>query len=253
VDVGDVSPDLTVASYTLGTGAEAPMDLAGNLMVSTALPSSNLGVNSALVMNGSSNASFASVTQAITEGNAGATILTVTVNLDIASTSDLTVNYRVMSSGANAATAGDFVGSLLPSGVITFAAGETSKTFTVEIAGDVVIEANETFQIVMDSPSLGLIVTGPADTVTITNDDAVATSPRNLTAGNDTYVAVDNLTPWVSGGNGNDSMDARGAGVTASVVFDGGAGNDTLFGGVASDQLLGGAGMKVLSRFNFCI
>jgi Ca2+-binding RTX toxin-like protein len=246
VELGDVSPDLTVASYTLGAGALAPMDLAGNLMVSTALPASNLASNSALVINGSSDASFAVATQAITEGNAGTTLLSVTVNLDIASSSDLTVNYRIVSSGANAATASDFVGSLLPSGTVTFTAGQTSQTFAVEIAGDVQIEANETFQVVMESPSLGLAIVGTADTVTITNDDATATSPRNLTAGNDVYVAVDNLTPWVAGGNGNDSMDARGAGVTASVVFDGGAGNDTLYGGVVSDQLIGGAGNDTL-------
>jgi Ca2+-binding RTX toxin-like protein len=245
VGLGDTSADLTVVSYALGVGGATPLDLAGNAIVSTALPiSTNLDANKSLVINGSSNVSFNVATQAVTEGNTGSTTLNVTVNLDRPAVGDLTVNYHVVSSGSFAAIASDFIAAQqLPSGTITFVNGQSTATFSIAIAGDTQIEASETFQIILDTPATGLVITGAAQTVTVTTDDGAV---RNLTANNDTYNATNNTTPWVSGGNGIDIMDARGVGVTSSVVFDGGAGNDTLFGGVASDQLVGGAGTDTL-------
>jgi len=244
VGLGDTSTDLTVVSYALGVGGATPLDLAGNAIVSTALPiSTNLDANKALVINGSSNVGFNLASQAVTEGNAGSTTLNVTVNLDRPAVGDLTVNYHVVSSGSFAAIAIDFTAVQLPSGTITFVNGQSTATFSIAIAGDTQIEASETFQIILDTPATGLVINGAAQTVTVTTDDGAV---RNLTANNDTYNATNNTTPWVSGGNGIDIMDARGVGVTSSVVFDGGAGNDTLFGGVASDQLVGGAGTDAL-------
>ena len=53
VQAGDASDDLNVKSYALGTGAEAPADLAGNLMVASVLPtaSDSLAGSKALVIN----------------------------------------------------------------------------------------------------------------------------------------------------------------------------------------------------------
>src|SRR5205807_5576378 len=45
---------------------------------------------------------------------------------------------------------------------------------------------------------------------------------------------------YVFGGDGNDTIDARGT--TAGVVVVGGAGNDSVYGGSGNDVLIGGAG-----------
>ena len=53
-------------------------------------------------------------------------------------------------------------------------------------------------------------------------------------------------TPFTGTGNTLDNMMAAGAGVTASVTLDGGAGNDNLFGGTPADVLIGGLGNDTL-------
>lgn len=57
-----------------------------------------------------------------------------------------TVNWAV--SGGTATAAG-FTGGVLPGGSISFTVGETSKTITVNVAGDTAVEANEAFNVVL--------------------------------------------------------------------------------------------------------
>ena len=52
-----------------------------------------------------------------------------TVSLDRAGVTSQTVAWAVSGSGAHAADGGDLVGGVLPSGTLTFAAGETTKSF----------------------------------------------------------------------------------------------------------------------------
>ena len=62
-------------------------------------------------------------------------------------TGGLDRSYAVTGSGANPATAADFAGGVLPTGTVSFAAGETSKTITVNVAGDSTVEAGENFTV----------------------------------------------------------------------------------------------------------
>jgi len=70
--------------------------------------------------------------------------------------------------GANAA---DFVGSALPSGTISFAAGEASKTIIINVAGDTAVETDEGFIVTLSAPIAASIATASA-TGTIRNDNA---------------------------------------------------------------------------------
>jgi hypothetical protein len=81
------------------------------------------------------------------------------------------VNYAVGGTGTAAANGNDFAGGTLPSGTITFAAGETSKTITINVAADSTNEANETFQVTL-SGATGAQITGGTATGTILNDDS---------------------------------------------------------------------------------
>jgi len=70
------------------------------------------------------------------EGNSGSTAFTYTLNR----TGDLSgivgVNWMVSPTGVDGA---DFVGGGLPTGLVTFAAGQFSASFVVNVAGDTVI------------------------------------------------------------------------------------------------------------------
>ena len=59
------------------------------------------------------------------------------------------------------------------SGTLTFAQGETSKTITVQVTGDTVVEANETFSLVLSNPSAGYQLINSTATGTIFDDDGV--------------------------------------------------------------------------------
>ena len=104
----------------------------------------------------------------IAEGNSGTSNMTFTVKLSQAAAGPVTVNY---STADGTATAGsDYAAK---TGTLTFAAGETSKTITVAVTGDTVVEANETFAVKLAGASGATIATGQA-TGTIVNDDVAA-------------------------------------------------------------------------------
>jgi hypothetical protein len=107
------------------------------------------------------------------EGNAGAaTTFAFTVTLDTPVASAQSVQWQVAGAGASPAAAADFVGGALPGGTLTFAAGETSKTVTVSVAGDAALEWNEAFAVLLSNPSAGIGLAVPGAAVTILDDDA---------------------------------------------------------------------------------
>ena len=76
----------------------------------------------------------------ITEGNAGTSIATFTVTRT-GGTAAFDVNYATADGTATAGT--DYVGQ--PTGTVSFAAGDLSKTISVTINGDTTVEPDETF------------------------------------------------------------------------------------------------------------
>ncbi|MBK4722287.1 cadherin-like domain-containing protein, partial [Azospirillum sp. YIM DDC1] len=116
----------------------------------------------------------------IAEGNSGSTSLTYTITRRGDSSGATTVKWQVDTTGLSGslADAADF-GGTLPSGTVTFAAGETSKTITVPISGDRQVEGNEQFRVLLFSPSTTvtdakITVENATATGTILNDDRAA-------------------------------------------------------------------------------
>ncbi|RWN65759.1 MAG: hypothetical protein EOR99_20160, partial [Mesorhizobium sp.] len=101
------------------------------------------------------------------EGDTGTTGFTFTVTRTSGNGS-ARVDYAVTGPQAD-----DFAGSTFPNGTIFFGIGETSKTITVSVAGDMLVEPNETFTVALSKPVGGTIATGTA-TGTIQNDDVVS-------------------------------------------------------------------------------
>ncbi len=106
----------------------------------------------------------------VVEGNSGNKTVTLTVTLSAASSSAVTVQYATVNGTATAGS--DY---RVASGTITFAAGVTSRTFTVTILGDKTKEPNETFRVTLSAASGATILDGDA-TVTIVTDEAALTA-----------------------------------------------------------------------------
>ncbi|WP_299199344.1 Calx-beta domain-containing protein [uncultured Amphritea sp.] len=104
------------------------------------------------------------------ESSAGSTTFTVSRSGDL--TAETTVDWQVV---AGSATAADFAGAVLPSGSLTFMAGETSKTITVDLAADGLDEGNETFNVELTNPSNEADITVGSVTGTIVDDDDTLT------------------------------------------------------------------------------
>ena len=106
------------------------------------------------------------------EGDSGSTAFTFTVTRTGATNQASTANWEVTGSVADPATASDFTGNALPSGIVSFGAGVTSQTITIPVSGDTTVETNEGFTVSLSNPSAGTAIDTAAATGTIQNDDA---------------------------------------------------------------------------------
>ena len=115
------------------------------------------------------------------EGNAGTKLMTFTVSLSAAATG--AVNFDIWTSNGTAAAGVDYVELNMPGQSI--AAGQTSKTFSVNVNGDTAVEANETFTINLNNVSGASVIDGQG-LGTITNDDSamLTVNPTTIVEGN---------------------------------------------------------------------
>ena len=102
------------------------------------------------------------------EGTSVTTTYTYTVTR--IGTANCAVSWAVTGSGGSPAVASDFVGGVLPQGVVNFASGGVTRSIVVEVVGDATIESNKQFTVTLSNPVSATIGTGTA-TGTITNDD----------------------------------------------------------------------------------
>jgi len=106
----------------------------------------------------------------VAEGNAGTTNAIFTLTLSAASGRTVRVGFATT---AGTATAGaDFIAV---NGVVTFLPGETTKTVTVAIVGDTLVEPDEFFNVSLSSP-LNVVIADGQGQGTIINDDNVQQS-----------------------------------------------------------------------------
>ncbi len=95
---------------------------------------------------------------------------TITVTLSAASGLTVTVNYATSDGTASPAVAGsDYVAA---SGVLTFAPGQFSRTFTVDLNDDSLDEPAETVNLALSGPANAALGSPNPASLTITDDDA---------------------------------------------------------------------------------
>jgi chitinase len=105
----------------------------------------------------------------VVEGQSGSSTLLFTVSLSPTSNGPVTVSYAT--SGVSATAGSDYTTA---SGVLTFAAGDSTKTIAVAVNGDTTFEGNETLLLDLSAATGAVIGRGQA-TGTVVNDDGQPT------------------------------------------------------------------------------
>ncbi len=113
----------------------------------------------------------------VKEGNADKTAYTFEVRLSKQAASDVTVDYTTQN--GTAISGEDYDAA---TGSITFKAGETIKTITVNGIGDTKFEQNETFSVNLTNVSSNAEFVAQSATATIVNDDTAPTIRINAEA-----------------------------------------------------------------------
>jgi len=185
--VSDATTGPSTAGPNISVSATLPSDAdnQANLqirVITTDAPGNDewIGVDNIVIDSSPLNASAQMVSIAATdaskaEGNAGTTPFTFTVTRSGDTSGSADVTYTVAGSGTNPADASDFKNNELPGGVVSFAAGETSKTITVGINGDTTVESNEGFTVTLTDPTNGAVLGTASASGTIQNDDVTLT------------------------------------------------------------------------------
>jgi uncharacterized protein len=106
----------------------------------------------------------------VTEGNNGTTVISFVVTRSGDTANAVSADYGV-NFGSGGSDASDFASGSSFAGTITFASGETSQTIVLNVGGDTLVEANETFTVTLSNASAGALITDASATGTINNDD----------------------------------------------------------------------------------
>jgi len=219
---------LTVINDTISESNETVLVRLTN-PTNTALATSNLVVT--ITTNDSAVLTLSTVTNTVSETNG-----TLTFTVARAGTTNNAVTVAFTTTNVTASSAGDYSPT---NGTLSFAAGETNKTFTVDLTDDDTQETNETFRVVLSSPTDARLAAG-TNIVTITDDDVstvgftVATNTVSETNGTltltvvragatNTAVTVDFITTNVTATAGTDYGATNGTftfapGVTTNLV-----------------------------------
>jgi hypothetical protein len=216
--VGNVLPSGTVSFASGETSKTITVRVAGDsaaeqnegFTLTLSAPSAGTSIGTATatgtIQNDDASLAIAAASATKAEGHSGSTAFTFTVTRSGAVGQASTANWAVAGAGSAPASAADFVGNVLPSGTVSFASGETSKTITVRVAGDSAAEQNEGFTLTLSTPSTGTSIGTATATSTIQNDDFSSTSANQTltgTAAADLFLLGGGLDS-VTGGGGLD-------------------------------------------------
>ncbi|MCU1268376.1 MAG: exported protein of unknown function [Acidobacteria bacterium] len=157
--------------------------------------------------------------------NEGDVFVTVTVNRSGDTTLPSTVDFA--SSNGTAIQTRDYE---VANGTLTFAAGDTSRTFRVLIVNDVYAEGSETVNLTLSSPAGAVLGAQTSSTVTIADNDSAGTTSPAARQFVSNLVGADEVpaTPNTVKGNGgifqlsNDELSGK-----VSLLFSGLTGAET--------------------------
>ncbi len=169
----------------------------------------------------------------VSEGDSGTTDAVFLVSLSVPSSQTITVEFATTNGTALAGS--DYPAN---SGRLMFIPGETSKSITVAVQGDSFVESDETFGVVLFSPTNANLLLQFA-TGTIMNDDAapgISRQPQSLTV--------------IAGTNVSFSVDATGSGTLA---YQWRRDGDPLAGATSASLSLGSAATNMAGSYNVVV
>lgn len=114
----------------------------------------------------------------ITEGQSGTK--TFNFNVSLTSPSGQTVTVQYATSNGTATAGSDYVAA---SGILSFSPGQTFKSITITVNGDVTAEVDETFYFTLSNPSNARLFDGQAMAVLQNDDTTVAIADVSVTEG----------------------------------------------------------------------
>jgi hypothetical protein len=183
---GDETVNLTLSSATGGATLGSPSTAVLTITDDDVATAGTLQLSAATYSVPESGSS-ATITVTRTGGSAGA------------------VGVTIATSNGTATAGADYTALANPTGV-NFADGETTKTVSITILPDTLVEGNETVNLTLTNPTGGATLGSPATAVlTITDDDAnpvptlTSLSPSSATAGGSAFTLTVNGTGFVSG------------------------------------------------------
>ncbi len=176
---------------TVNVAADRAVENNERFAVTLAAPSAGTSIGTAtaggIIQNddtaGTGTLSIARLRAARAEGHSGSTDFTFLISRTGTTTGTAAVDWAVTGggiSGTNAAAASDFAIGTLPSGSVSFAAGETSKPVTIQVKGDTGIELNESFTVTLGNAAQGTKLGTASATGLIWNDDTPGTGTLSI-------------------------------------------------------------------------
>ncbi|MFM8891904.1 MAG: Calx-beta domain-containing protein, partial [Planctomycetia bacterium] len=161
--VGDADPEADEAFLVKITAAGNAKILAGSA--------------SSTILTDDTAVALKSVTVTKPEGQTGSTAYAFQAIRTGRTDTACSARWTVAGVGPLAADAADFTGGQLPSGTVSFAAGETTAVVSVSVAGDVVAEADEQFSVTLSDPVNAAVVAGVGRGLIRNDDTSVAVGP----------------------------------------------------------------------------
>ena len=162
-------------NYTATTPTGVCNEFSSSATVTSAtfdpVPSNN-SVTETTRINDTPCVAVSAATATVSEG-AGHVDITVTRSGN--TTSPASVNYST--SDGTATQKGDYIIAI---GTLDFAAGEASKTVSILITDDALVEGDENFNFTLSDPSPGTLIATPSSTVITITDNDVSASPNPI-------------------------------------------------------------------------
>jgi hypothetical protein len=260
-DFGSVFPAGILQFGSNDTTGTVTIDVSGDLDVegdegftvtlSNPTSGATLGTSSAAgtIENDDTDFAIAAADADKAEGDSGTTAFTFLVTRTGMTTGTSSATYSVSGNGANA---NDF-GGALPSGTVSFAAGQTQQTITINVSGDTTFEADEDFTVTL-SNAVDAEIVGATAAGVIRNDDvepevfdiATDNASRNegdgaftftvTRSGNTTAAGSVDYSVAGSGSNAANAADFGGAFPSGTASFAAGATSATVTINVSDDS-----------------
>ena len=170
--MGDVASEVTTTITAVQDRIDEPDE---TILIDAAIGQTAVGTRQTVTITDDDQAALTIADAAANEGDE----ITFTVTLDPVSSREVTVDWATSVASGDTAVQADFTAD---SGTLTFAAGDSSKTFTVATAEETASEPDETFTVTLSSASGATLPADATATGTITDDDQAPLSIADASA-----------------------------------------------------------------------